>query len=284
MIIVTGATGRLGRLIVEQLLVDMPTESIGATTRNPSKAGDLADRGVRIRHGDFAEPSTLATAFEGVTQLLIISSNAAALGGDALAQHRAAIDAAKAAGARRILYTSHMGAGASSAFPPMRDHAATEIMLHEAGVAWTALRNGFYAETISHLVGDAGTTGVIEAPEDGKVAWTAHEDLAAAAVAILKNEGRFEGPTPALNTGDALDLAEIADILSGVRGRPVTRKIITDAEHVARLSRQGLPPAIVEMSLGMFAAARAGEFADADMTLSQLIGRPATSVQAVLER
>lgn len=193
MIVVTGATGKLGGRVVEELLARLPADQVGASVRDLVKAAALARRGVRVRHGDFDDPGSLAAAFEGASQVLIVSSNARAQGGDPLAQHRAAIDAARAASVRRIVYTSHMAVSASSAFPPMHDHAATEAMLREAGVGWTALRNGFYASTVPAMVGDAASSGVLAAPKDGKVSWTAHRDLAAAAAAVLLQDGRFEG-------------------------------------------------------------------------------------------
>ena len=145
MIIVTGATGQLGRLIVEKLLDRVPADQVGVSVRDPKKTGDLKALGVRVRQGDFSDPDGLRHAFEGATQVLIVSSNARATGGDPLVQHRNAIDSAKDGGVNRIVYTSHMAASATSAFPPARDHAATEAMLAESGQAWTALRHGFYA-------------------------------------------------------------------------------------------------------------------------------------------
>ena len=147
MIIVTGATGQLGRLIVEKLVGLVPPNQIGVSVRDPKKATDLQALGVRVRQGDFNDAAGLRYAFEGATQVLMVSSNARASGGDPLAQHRTAISAAKAVGARRIVYTSQMAASAASAFPPAQDHAATEVMLSQCGLAWTALRHGFYAES-----------------------------------------------------------------------------------------------------------------------------------------
>lgn len=284
MIIVTGATGELGSLIVERLLDLIPAERIGASVRDPDKASDLTKRGVRVRRGDFAEPDSLAGAFEEATQLLIVSSNARVYGGDTLAQHRAAIDAARAAGARRIVYISHMAAGPSSAFPPMHDHAATEDMLRTSGVAWTALRNGFYAESVPMYLGDAASTGALEAPEDGKVAWTAHADLAAAAARILADEGRFDGPTPPLTAREALDFGDIAKILTGLTGHRVERRTIADSALENRLAARGLPPAVIAITLGMYRAARADEFAAATPTLASLLGREPATLRQVLAR
>ena len=282
MIIVTGATGHLGRAIVEQLVGRLAADQVGVSVRDPSKASDLAALGVRVRRGDFAEPASLTHAFEGATQVLVVSSNAAAHGGDPLAQHRAAIEAARAAGARRVVYTSHMGASATSLFPPMLDHAATEAMLGESGLAWTSLRNGFYASSGLALAGDGWKTGVIEAPADGKVSWATHADLAAAAAIVLTSEGRFDGPTPPLTGAEALDLADLAALGSELLGRPVRRQVLTDDEQQARMSARGAPPGAVRLVLGLYRASRAGEFAAVDPTLAQLLGRRPTPVRDLL--
>lgn len=284
MIIVTGASGRLGQRILSCLLQKLPAAQLAATTRDPARLTALTQQGVQLRRADFAEPDTLRAAFEGATQLLLVSSNAAARGQDSVAQHRAAITAARAAGVQRIVYTSHMGASATSAFPPMKTHAATEQLLQESGMAWTALRNGFYASTLTMIGGDAANTGVLAAPHDGPVAWTAHDDLAAAAAAILVDApGRFNGPTPPLTAAAALDLAQIAALLSVLHGRPVQHRPVPDDEHARRLAERGLPPAVIDITMGMYRAARQREFAAVDPTLATLIGRapiPAVDVLA----
>ncbi|HEX8432398.1 MAG TPA: SDR family oxidoreductase [Longimicrobium sp.] len=282
MIIVTGATGQLGRAIVHKLVERIPAHQVGASVRDPAKAGDLAALGVRVRQGDFGKPESLGHAFEGVTQLVLVSSNAAAYGGDPIAQHRAAITAAQSAGATRIVYTSHMGASGSSAFPPMLDHDRTEEMLRQSGLAWTALRNGFYASSGIALLGDALETGVAEAPADGKVAWTAHDDLAEAAAIILANEGRFDGPTPPLTGPEALDLADIVGIASDMSGRAVRRQVISDDELRSRMAARGAPGRAADMVLGLHAASRNGEFATVDPTLERLLGRRPMSVRDVM--
>src|ERR1039457_5922762 len=216
LIIVTGANGQLGRAIVEQLLGRIPAEQIGVSVRDPEKAQGLAERGVRVRPGDFADAPSLAHAFEGASEVLIVSSGTT--GGTAVSQHRTAIDAAKAAGAGRILYTSHMGANPSSPFSPMADHAATEAALRESGVAFTSLRNGFYATTTLWLLGAALQTGELVAPEDGPVSWTAHADLAQAAAIALTQEN-LDGITSALTGSEAIDMAGAAAIAAEVSGR-----------------------------------------------------------------
>ena len=282
MIVVTGATGQLGRAIVQRLVERVPAHQVGASVRDPEKAADLRALGVRVRRGDFAEPESLGHAFEGATQVLVVSSNAQAYGGDPLAQHRAAIDAARTAGARRVVYTSHMAASDGSAFSPMHTHHATEAMLGASGLAWTALRNGFYASSGVALMGDAFQTGVIEAPADGPVSWTTHADLAEAAAAVLADEGRYDGPTPPLTASEALDLADMAGIASDVLGRPVRRQLLSDEELRARMAARGLPGHVADISLGLYAASRAGEFARVDPTLEALLGRRPAPVRDVI--
>lgn len=273
MIVVTGATGHLGRTIVEQLVKRMPGNTVGASVRDPAKAGDLTALSVRVRKGDFDEPESLEQAFEGATQVLIVSSNARASGGDPLAQHRNAIAAARAVGVRRIVYTSHMAASASSAFPPMLDHQATEEILQSCGLAWTALRNGFYAASGIALMGDALKTSVIETPADGKIAWTAHADLAEAAAIILADEGSYDGPTPPLTGSQALDFDDVAGISAELMNTPVNHATLSDEELRAKVAARGLPKAVAAIQLGLFAASRNGEFATVDPTLEQILGR-----------
>ena len=282
MIIVTGATGQLGRAIIQQLAGRVPAGQVGASVRDVGKAADLEALGVRVRRGDFDDPASLRHAFEGAAQVLLVSSNARAYGGDTLAQHRAAIAAARDAGAGRIVHTSHMAASASSAFPPMLDHHATEGMLRQSGLAWTALRNGFYASSGLALMGDALETGVIEAPADGKVSWTAHADLAKAAAIVLADEGRYDEPTPPLTGSQPLDLGDFADIASELLGRPVRRQVVADEDLRARMTARGAPGGAVDIVLGLYAASRNGEFATVDPTLERLLGRGPTSVRRLM--
>lgn len=280
--VITGASGQLGRQIVESALARVSADQLGVSVRDVDQAQALAERGVRVRRGDYDDPSALRHAFEGATQVVLVSSNGRVVGADPLAQHRNVIEAAQAAGVRRILYTSHMAASATSAFAPMHDHAATEAMLAQSGLAWTALRNGFYASSVLAMAADGFARGVLAFPEDGKVSWTAHRDLADATAAILADEGRFDGPTPPLVATEALDLADLAAVATEVLGRPVTREVRPDDAFEAQLLAQGVPTARLAIMLGLFRASRRGEFASTDATLAQLLGRPPTTVRELL--
>ncbi|MGY1941324.1 NmrA family NAD(P)-binding protein [Nocardia gipuzkoensis] len=281
MIIVTGGTGLLGSQILDRLLERVPANRVGVSVRDTGRAGELAARGVRVRRGDFTDPQSLAEAFEGASQVLIVSVNRT--GEAAGAAHVAAIDAARAAGARRILYTSHQAAADDSVFAPMPDHAATERYLATTGTPFTALRNGFYAGTVPLLLGRALHTGELLAPADGPVSWTAHADLAEAAAIILADEGRFDGPTPPLTAPDALDLDDIAALLTEQTGRTIRRVVTEDSEWAASMVAQGVPEDRAAMLLGMFRAARRGEFATTAGQLENLLQRLATPISSVLQ-
>ncbi len=280
MIIVTGANGKLGRAIVEHLLELVPAEQIGVSVQDTEKARDLEKRGVRVRRGDFDDAASLASAFEGASQVLIVS--ASRTGELAVRLNRTAVDTAKAAGAQRILYTSHMGSNPASPFPPMPTHAAIEVALQESGVAFTALRNGFYASSAAMFLGNAVETGEAIAPEDGPVAWTAHADLArAAAIALAK--GGLDGITPALTGSEMLDLAGIAEIVSELTGRPIRRVVVSDDEFRSRLVARGTPEPAIDMLLGFYVASRQGAFAQVNPTLARVIDRPPMPLREVLK-
>ncbi|WP_329002166.1 SDR family oxidoreductase [Kribbella sp. NBC_00709] len=276
MIVVTGATGRLGRAVVERLADGVPTDQLGVSVRDPAKAADLAARGIRVRRGDFDDPDSLANAFEAASQVLIVSGPADP------APHQVAIDAAKAAGVERILYTSHQAANLDSLFTATRGHAATEQDLADSGVAFTALRNGFYASTTTFMLRSALETGELILPEDGPVSWTAHRDLVDAAVLALTEPGRLDGITPALTGPELLDYAEAATIATDLTGRKIIRVTVPDEEWKQAALDRGMPEHLADLTLGIFAAARRGEFAVVDPALPSLLGRPATTLREVL--
>ena len=280
MIIITGATGKLGQLITRKLLDKMPAQQIGVSVRDPGKATDMKRRGIRVRQGDCANPASLLHSFHGASQVLLISSNNS--GETAREHHCNAIYAAQQVGAQRILYTSHMGASANSAFVPMRDHAAAEEALKASGIAFTSLRNGFYADSGVMLMGPLLQTGEVVAPQDGPVSWIAHNDLADAAVLAITGDGELDGITPALTGSEALNLAELAEIVSEVTGREISRVKVSDEAYRDTMLSRGTPEHLVDLFGGLFKASRANEFARVDPRLAILLGCPLVSMRQVL--
>lgn len=279
MIIVTGASGQLGRTVIEQLLQRVAPDQIGASVREPDNAADLADLGVRVRHGDFDDAASLADSFAGATKVLVVSANAH--GDTAMALNATALRAAATAGAEHVLYTSHVGVSEVSAFAPMTVHFASEAVGRDLDVSFTALRNGFYAEFAPNLLGDAVETGAVEAPADGPMSWTTHADLAEAIAVILAGDGIVEDVI-ALTAGQAVDLADIAAITSELVGREIRRVVVDETAYRSRLAARGLPEGAITASMGIFAAARDGQFSTVDPTLERLIGRPPTTITTVL--
>ncbi|SDR87870.1 NmrA family NAD(P)-binding protein [Microlunatus soli] len=279
MIVVTGATGALNGATVDHLLERMPATEIAVAVRDPAKGQRFADRGVTVRHGDYAQPDSLPAAFTGADQLLLVSSSDPAA--DAVALHRTAIDAAAAAGVGRILYTSHQGAAADSPFGPARDHFATEQLLVRSGIAWTSLRNGFYAHSLTWLAGPWQDTGRITVPADGPVSWTAREDAAEAAAIILAEGAGYDGPVT-LTADAAPTFVDVAEIASELVGRTIERELVEPDAWLAGQATAGLPEAAARFTLGMYQAAEQKYFAGTDPLLSRLLGRPARSVRDVL--
>jgi NAD(P)H dehydrogenase (quinone) len=279
MIVITGATGALNGATTEELLKRIPADRIGISTRDVEKARHFADRGVRVRPGSYDDPAALRDAFEGADEVLLVSSNDPNT--DTVPLHRTAIEAAVAVGATRILYTSHQGAGSDSPFPPARVHAATEAILAGSGVAWTSLRNGFYAHSLDWMLGPWQQTGTIVAPADGPVSWTERADAAEAAAIILAGARSHDGPVT-LTAADAVTFDDIARTASELTGRTVERVVLGDEEWVAERVAQGTPEFMARFMLTTFQAAREGRFAGVDPTLAELLGRTPRTVRDLL--
>ncbi|WP_166979501.1 SDR family oxidoreductase [Paramicrobacterium fandaimingii] len=279
MIIVTGATGVLGGKVVDHLLESVAADRIAVAVRDVSKAQRFADRGIDVRRADYSDRASLTAAFAGGDQLFLVSSSDPTA--DAVTLHRNAIDAAVAAGIGRVLYTSHQGAHPQSPFAPAQDHAATEWMLEESGLAWTSLRNGFYAHSLEFMLGAWRETGIIEVPSNGPVSWTAREDAAEAAAAILASDGRYDGPVT-LTARSAPTFDEIAMIASEIAGRSIRVSIVDPDEWVAGQVAAGTPEGMAHFTLGIYQAAAGGYFAGVDPTLGELLGREPRSVRDLL--
>jgi NAD(P)H dehydrogenase (quinone) len=279
MIVITGATGALNGATVEHLLKRVPADQIGVSVRDTAKAQHFADRGVRVRRGSYEDPAALLNSFEGADQVLLVSSSDPHA--DSVSLLSVGIDTAVAAGARRILYTSHQHTGLDSPFLPARHHAATEALLAGSGVAWTSLRNGFYAHSLDWVLGPWRETGVIATPAEGPVSWTERADEAEAAAVILAGERHFDGPVT-LTASAAVTFDDIAGIAAELTGRDIRRVVVDDENWVAEQVAQGTPEPMARFMLGFYQAAREGRFADVDPLLGELLGRQPRTVRDLL--
>lgn len=285
MLVVTGASGQLGRKIVQNLLRLVPAERIAASCRYPEKLADFASLGVRVRHGDFEDAASLRHAWEGAERLLLVSSNAAATGGNTLKQHATAIEVARQLKVSRLFYTSQISSSPNSLFPPALHHAATETMLVESGLAWTALRHGFYADSAVAMNARGFEARVIAGPVDGKVSWTTHDDIAAADAALLSSQDAIDGATPPLTGSEAFDLADLAQMAGRILGSPIARTLISDEDMRGNAKVAGVPEERIAVMMGYYRAARAGEFARVDATLANILGRePETMLEFMTKR
>lgn len=271
-IAVTGATGQLGRLIVEGLRGRVPTEDIVALARTPEKAAGL---GVEVREADYARPETLGPALAGIDTLMLVSGNEI---GQRAPQHRNLIEAAKQAGVRRIVYTSLLRAD-TSPLSLAPEHAETEAMLADSGLDFTVLRNGWYTENYvagapaavasGRLAGSAG---------EGRISSATRADYAEAAVAVLTGEGH-EGRTYELAGDSAFTLADLAAEISRQSGKDVPYANLPQDEYAGVLAAAGLPAPWAEALAEMDVEASKGALFHDGRELSTLIGRPTTSLE-----
>lgn len=269
MIVVTGATGGLGGATVEHLLEHVPADRIGISVRDAARAQHFADRGVRVRQASYEDPAALRDSFAGAEQILLVSGNDPAA--DMVGLHRTAIEAAVAAGARRIVYTSQHGAVPGSPYRPSDIHIATEAILGDSGVDWTALRNGAYGP-LDQVLGPWQRTGVIAQPEDGPIPYTDRADIAEATAVILAGDRSFDGPVT-LTAPTALTFDDFARIASSLTGRTIKRTVLDGEGWIADQITAGVPEQMARLLLTWYQAARAGYFAETGPLLAELLGR-----------
>ena len=282
MIAITGATGQLGQHVIEELLKTVPASQIVAIVRNPAKADALSQRGIVIRQADYTDQAAFTNALNGVDKLLLISSSEV---GQRAAQHQNVINAAKAAGVKRIAYTSLLHADTSPLGLHV-EHVETEKALAESGVPYTLLRNGWYTENYLASVPPALEHGVfIGAAGEGKIASATRADYAAAAAKVISEEGHA-GKVYELAGDSAWTLSELTAELSRLSGKPVAYQNLSEADFAAALKGAGLPAGLADMLADSDTGASRGGLFDDSRTLSKLIGRPTTplaeSIKAIL--
>lgn len=273
MIAVTGASGQLGRLVLEGLTARGLAAQTVALARDPQK---LAGAGVETRVFDYDRAETLAPALAGVDTLLLISANEF---GKRSAQHRAVIDAAKAAGVGQIVYTSILNAP-TSILDLAQEHRETEAALAASGIAHTILRNGWYAENyLGSLGGVIAGGAVIGSAGQGRISAAARADYAAAAVAVLADPA-LRGRVYELAGDTAWTLADYAAEIARQTGRTIPYRDMPAADYATILEGFGLDAGFAGLIAGWDAAAARGALESDSKDLSRLIGRPTTPLSA----
>jgi NAD(P)H dehydrogenase (quinone) len=278
-LLVTGASGHLGRLVVEALLDQgTPASDIVAAARTPEKVVDLSERGVEVRRADYDDPSSLDAAFAGVDRLLFISGSEV---GQRIAQHTNVIDAAKRAGIGFVAYTSIIRADTTD-LALAADHRTTEELLAASGLTYALLRNSWYLENYTGQLPTFLEHGaVLGAARDGRVSAATRADYAAAAAAVLAG-GDHDGAVYELGGDHAFTLSELAAAVSRVSGREVVYRDLPVENYTAALVAAGLPEgyaaALADSDRGIAEGALFTDSGD----LSRLAGRPTTDLEDAL--
>ncbi|WP_313071438.1 SDR family oxidoreductase [Atlantibacter hermannii] len=279
MIAVTGATGQLGQLVINELLTTYNAQDIVAIVRNPAKAQALAQKGVQVREADYGNSAALAQALQGVEKLLLISSSEV---GQRAPQHRNIINAAKSAGVQLIAYTSLLHAD-TSPLGLRAEHIETENDLAQSGIPFVLLRNGWYSENYLASVPAALEHGAfIGSAGDGKIASASRQDYAAAAAKVLSLDNQA-GKVYELAGDEAWTLTELAEKLSALTGKSVVYQNLSEADFAAALQNAGLPEGFARLLADSDVGASKGGLYDDSHQLSRLIGRPTTSIDDSLK-
>jgi NAD(P)H dehydrogenase (quinone) len=276
-IVITGATGHLGRLVVESLLSrGVPAGQLVATGRRTETLADLAERGVVVRRADFDDEASLREAFAGAEKLLLVSGSEV---GQRARQHGNAISAAKAVGVQFIAYTSIAKADTSTLLLA-EEHRATEQLLAEAGVPHALLRNSWYLENYTGQLPVYLEYGIAGAAGTGTVSAATRADYAEAAAAVLAGEGH-EGAVYELG-GEPFTMAELAEVVSAATGRTVTYTDLPVEQYTQVLVGAGLPEPVAAVFADGDRGVAAGELLVEGSDLEKLIGRaPTTPADAV---
>ncbi len=274
-IVITGATGKLGRHVLEVLLErDVPAEEIVAAGRSIEKLEDFAARGIRVAAMDYDDPASVATALTGASKVLLIASSE--VDKDRLKQHRTVIEAAKAEGVELLAYTSTVNAD-TTATVLGKDHKATEAILADSGVPYALLRNGYYFENwTDQIQGTLAQGALVGSGGDGRVNAATRRDLAEAAVAVLLGEDQA-GKVYELGGDVAFTLTDFAAEISAVTGTTVVYNDLPAAEYVALLTSFGIPEAFAEILADSDQGLARGEQLVEGDDLRTLIGRPTTT-------
>ncbi|MGY1697300.1 SDR family oxidoreductase [Geodermatophilus sp. SYSU D00814] len=270
---VTGATGQLGGRVARRLAAAGTDQRL--LVRDPARAPGLP--GATAVRAPYADGDAVRAALEGVSTVFMVSASETP---DRVDQHRTFVDAAVAAGVAHLVYVSFLGAAPDATFTLARDHWATEEHVRARGLPATFLRDSLYADFAPALVGE---DGVLRGPAgDGRVAMVAQDDIADVAVEVLRDPAAHAGRTHDLTGPEALTLAEVAEALTAVSGRPVRYHAETVAEAYASRAGYGAPGWQVDAWVSTYTAIAAGDLAAVSPAVPELLGRPARTLAEVL--
>lgn len=271
MIVITGASGHLGRHVFEQLSRLVDPAQLVAGVRTPEKVTDLAAQGVNVRRLDYTQLDTIRAAVDGADQVLLISSSEV---GQRTQQHRAVIEAAVDAGVAHLVYTSILRADTSPLLLA-EEHRATEAAIRASGLTATILRNGWYIENYTEHLAPALDHGtIVGSAQNGRIAAATRADFAQAAVAVLTNDS-LRGRTFEL-AGTAFTMTELASTVSDVIGRTITYSDLPPSAYQDLLVANGVPPAFAEILVDADLGVAGGHLDAPSTDLEQLIGRSST--------
>jgi NAD(P)H dehydrogenase (quinone) len=279
-VIVTGAAGHLGRIVAEQLLERLAPEDIVLVTRRPEALRELRDRGAEVRYGDFDDPASLRDAFAGGRRMLLISTDAI---GRRVPQHRAAIDAAAAAGVGHVVFTSILNPVAENPNGANAwEQGKTETMLQRSGLAWTVLRFGTFAELVLAPAATAVQNGrLITNSGEGRIVPISRRDCAEAAAITLTTDGHT-GKTYEITGPQALSPSDLAELYADLSGQPVKVVQLNDAMLTSVLVGIGTPMSSAWGLTAFGRAVRRGYFDVVDPAFERLTGRPPAALRDVL--
>ena len=279
MLCVTAATGQLGRKVVDFLIQRVPASEIVVAVRNPSKAVDMAQRGIQVREADYDRPETLEKAFSGVSKLLLISSPAV---GRRVEQHRNAVEAAKKMGVEVVIYTSVLHADRSRLGVIAEEHRKTEELLVDSGLNYTILRNGWYAENYAPIVKAAAAKGeLVTSAGNGRISAAPRRDFAEAAAIVLTTDGHT-GKIYELAGDEAFTMRDLASEISKLTGREISYREVSQEDYARWLMDVGFPEPFAHFLASIESAIAEDELYDESHQLSQLLGRPTTPWRQVV--
>ncbi|MGW5417451.1 SDR family oxidoreductase [Actinomadura geliboluensis] len=281
-IVIASASGQLARATAQSALEKVPPGDVVMVTREPTALAEFTDRGVTVRYGDYDRPESLPAAFEGGDRLLLVSLHEL---GHRVTQHKNAINAAKSAGIRHIVYTSYIMVDPDCPSMVVPDHLRTHELLDESGLDVTYLRNGLYAETpVTQILPPAIARGVlVDNTDHARGAFVHRDDCAAVAAEVLTSSGH-EGRTYDVTGPELLSFADLTALAAKVSGRPVAYQSVDDESFDAGLREAGVPDDVRGMIVSFGTALRAGYGEPLTDTVERLTGRPPRPIADLMER